>query len=230
MSDTRASTAVIFDLDGVLTDTAELHYQSWCLVAQELGIAFSRQQNEALRGVSRMKSCDLILGERRGDYSDVEKAEIARKKNDAYLALVAQMSAQDLLPGAEALLKSIRAAGMKTAVASASRNGHTVLARLGIGELLDVALDGNDVPASKPAPDLFLTAAEQMGVSSSECVVIEDAEVGVEAAQRAEMRVIGIGPEARVGQADRRVDTVSEIDLKMVQDLMARQASEPAGE
>jgi beta-phosphoglucomutase len=164
MSDTRASTAVIFDLDGVLTDTAELHYQSWCLVAQELGIAFSRQQNEALRGVSRMKSCDLMLGERRGDYSDVEKAEIARKKNDAYLALVAQMSAQDLLPGAEALLKSIRAAGMKTAVASASRNGHTVLARLGIGELLDVALDGNDVPASKPAPDLFLTAAEQMGV------------------------------------------------------------------
>lgn len=224
MSAAQATKAVIFDLDGVLTDTAELHFQSWCLVAQDLGIAFSRQQNEALRGVSRMKSCDLMLGERRGDYSDVEKAEIARQKNDAYLALVDQMSEQDLLPGAEVLLKSIRAAGMKTAVASASRNGHTVLARLGISELLDVALDGNDVPESKPAPDLFLSAAEQMGVSNSDCVVIEDAEVGVEAARRAKMRVIGIGPEARVGQADRRVEAVSEISLLMVQELLAGQA------
>lgn len=225
MAQSPEKSAVIFDLDGVLTDTAELHYQSWCVVARELGFEFSRAANEALRGVSRMKSCDLMLGERADDFSEADKAEIARKKNNAYLELVAGMSQADLMPGAGELLEAVRADGMHTAVASASRNGHTVIKQLGIAALLDVEFDGNDVSESKPSPELFLSAANHLAVPVERCVVIEDAEVGVEAARRAKMAVIGIGPSERVGHADICVNGTDEIDVSMIRSLIQREKS-----
>ena len=202
MTQPATARAAIFDLDGVLTDTADLHYQSWKILADELGVPFDRQRNEALRGVSRMRSCDLMLGEHADRFSDEDKARIADRKNTEYIRLVGQMTPADLFPGARDLLQSLRAAGWVTALASASKNGQIVVDQLKIRGLLDVVVDGHDAPLSKPDPQVFLVAAEQAGARPEHCVVVEDAEAGVEAGLAAKMHVIGIGPAERVGRAD----------------------------
>jgi kojibiose phosphorylase len=174
--------AVIFDLDGVLTDTAELHYQSWLWMTHELGIPFDRQANEALRGLSRRESLAKALGERAAQFTDEEKKEIARRKNEDYLGRVARMTPADLLPGAADLLRGLRARGVAVAVASSSRNAKAVIDRLGIRPLLDLLVDGNNIERSKPDPQVFLTAAQRLGVPAARCVVVEDAASGIEAA------------------------------------------------
>jgi kojibiose phosphorylase len=195
--------AVIFDLDGVLTDTAELHYQSWQWLADELGLPFDRQTNEALRGLSRMESLTKVLGGRAAEFTDEQKQEIARRKNEDYLRRVSKMTPADLLPGAGELLAALRKRGVRVAVASSSKNAGAVVDRLGIRLLLDVLVDGNDVDRSKPDPRVFLAAAERLGLPPARCVVVEDAASGVEAALAAGMRVVGIGPPERVGKAQR---------------------------
>jgi len=197
----RYETAAIFDLDGVLTDTAELHYQSWQWIADELGLPFGRQANEALRGLSREESLVRVLGARAGDFTDEQQHEIAERKNSDYCRRVARMTPADLFPGARELLEQLRARGVGIAVASSSRNARTVVDRLQIRPLLDVLVDGNDAPRSKPDPQVFLLAAERLGVPAARCVVVEDAASGIEAARAAGMRVIGIGPPERVGHA-----------------------------
>ncbi|MBN2446330.1 MAG: beta-phosphoglucomutase, partial [Phycisphaerae bacterium] len=194
--------AAIFDLDGVLTDTAELHYQSWLVIAGQLGVPFDRQRNEALRGVSRMQSLDLMLGDHVDEFTPEQKIDLAARKNEEYNRLVRQMTPADLFPGARELLTGLRAAGLPTALASSSKNGVIVVDQLQLRPLLDVIVDGNDAPKSKPDPQVFLLAADRLGKTPDRCVVVEDAEAGVEAAQRAGMRVIGIGPASRVGRAD----------------------------
>jgi beta-phosphoglucomutase len=167
----------------------------------DMGIPFDRQKNEALRGLSRAASLEAILGDRSGELAPAQKAEITRRKNDDYVSRVARMTPGDLLPGAAELLRELWRRGVPTAVASSSRNAAAVLERLEIRPLLDVLVDGNDVPDSKPNPRVFLVAAERLGVPPERCVVVEDAASGVEAALAAGMRVVGLGPEERVGCA-----------------------------
>jgi beta-phosphoglucomutase len=193
-----ARIAVIFDLDGVLTDTAELHYQSWQRLMDEVGVPFDRRINEALRGLSRRESLETILGARSGEFAERQKEEIARRKNDEYLTRVVRMTPADLLPGAGELLQTLRKRGAAVAVASSSKNAEAVLDRLGIRPLLDVLVDGNDIERSKPDPEVFLRAAERLGVPPARCVVVEDAASGVAAALAAGMRVVGLGPPERV--------------------------------
>lgn len=192
--------AFIFDLDGVLTDTSEFHYLAWKRLADEEGIPFSREDNEALRGVSRHESLRLLLKGRTLPPAQFE--EWAERKNRYYLELINQISPRNLLPGAVEFLQALQKAGLKRAIASSSKNARLVVERLNLLPWVDVLVDGTMVDRSKPAPDLFLKAAELLGEHPEACVVVEDAEAGIEAARAAGMRVIGIGPYERVGKAD----------------------------
>ena len=190
----------IFDLDGVLTDTAEYHYRAWQRLAAEEGLPFDRQANEALRGVSRRESLMHIVGDKH--YSEVALQAMMASKNRYYVDSIQTITPHDLFPGAVELLTEIRQAGLKIAIGSASKNARTVIEKLGIGNLVDAIADGNSVEPPKPAPDLFLFAAKQIGLEPDRCVVVEDATVGIQAAISAGMRSIGIGPTTRVGAAD----------------------------
>lgn len=190
---------VIFDLDGVLTDTAEYHYRGWQRLADEEGLPFDREANEALRGLSRRDSLMRIIGDRQ--YSEEQLQEMMERKNRYYVESIEEISPKDLLPGAEALLNQLRAAGIKIAIGSASKNAKTVVELLGIADKVDAIADGYSVQYSKPAPDLFLYAAKQLGLNPAECVVVEDAASGIEAALAAKMQTVGLGPVERVGAA-----------------------------
>ncbi len=192
--------AFIFDLDGVITDTAEYHYRGWKRLADEEGIPFTREDNEHLRGVPRRKSLMLILKGR--EYPEEKILEMMERKNNYYLAFIKEITPRDLLPGARELLEEIRAAGMKNALGSASKNAPDVIQRLGIRDLFDAVSDGHSVERQKPAPDLFLHAADQLGLVPAECVVVEDAAAGIEAAGAGGFRSVGLGPHERVGKAE----------------------------
>jgi beta-phosphoglucomutase len=190
----------IFDLDGVITDTAEFHYQGWKRLADEEGIPFGREENEALRGVSRRESLLLLLKGRL--YPEEQLQELMARKNRYYVELIRGVTPQNLLPGARALLEEIRRAGLKAAVGSASKNAAHVIERLGIRSLFDAISDGYSVERPKPAPDLFLHAAGQLGLPPAQCIIVEDAAAGVEAAKAGGFYAVGLGPVARVGAAD----------------------------
>jgi beta-phosphoglucomutase len=192
--------AFIFDLDGVLTDTAEYHYRAWKRLADEERLPFTREDNEHLRGVSRRESLMLILQGR--VYPEEQVREMMDRKNGYYLDFIEEISPRDLLPGAKELLEEIRAARLKSALGSASKNAGEVLDRLGIRALLDAVSDGYSVERQKPAPDLFLHAAAQLALRPAECVVVEDAAAGIEAAKAGGFRTVGLGPRERVGEAD----------------------------
>ncbi len=192
--------ALIFDLDGVVTNTAEAHYLGWKRLADEEGLPFDRAANEALRGISRRESLARVLGDRS---VSVEKAEeMMERKNRYYRELIAKLSPSDLLPGALDVIDEGRARGLKIALASASKNARDVVDRLGIGDRFDAICDGYSVSAPKPAPDLFLATAKSLGLPPAACVVFEDAADGVAAAKAAGMVTVGIGPYERVGEAD----------------------------
>jgi beta-phosphoglucomutase len=212
--------AVIFDLDGVLTDTADLHYRSWVTLAGELGILFDRCDYDALRGLSRERSLEIFLGPTAERYSPSQKAELAERKNRYYLALVDGLSPRDAFVGVPELLRELRQAGLRLAVASSSRNAGVVLERLGLVDAFDAIVDGNAAPRSKPDPQVFLVAAERLDVAPEYCVAVEDAESGVAAAIAAGMIVIGVGPVERVGAATRVVSATGQIDLALIQSLI----------
>lgn len=190
----------IFDLDGVLTDTAEYHYRGWKRLADDEGIPFDREENEALRGISRRESLLMLLKGR--VYSEEQIKEMMDRKNRYYVESIRAITPRDLLPGVKGLLEEVRAAGMKTAIGSVSKNTGEVVKRLGIRSLLDAIADGYSVERQKPAPDLFLHAAKQLGLKPAECVVVEDAAAGVEAALNGGFHSIGLGPVERVGKAE----------------------------
>ncbi|MBD2778556.1 beta-phosphoglucomutase [Iningainema sp. BLCCT55] len=190
----------IFDLDGVLTDTAEYHYRAWQRLADEEGLPFNREANEALRGVSRRASLLLIIGNHR-QYSEEQIQEMMERKNRYYVDSIENISASDLLPGALNLLDELRQAGIKIALGSASKNARTVIEKLGIADRMDAIADGYSVENPKPAPDLFLFAAKELGLEPAQCLVVEDAASGVEAALAGGMWAVGLGTESRVGAA-----------------------------
>jgi kojibiose phosphorylase len=190
---------VIFDLDGVLTETAEYHYRGWQRLADEEGIPFDRQANEAMRGLSRRDSLLQMLDGR--SRTEEQFQEMMERKNRYYLEFIKDISPADLLPGCNELLNELRSSGIKVAIGSASKNAKEVIERLGIADQVDAISDGYSVANSKPAPDLFLHAAAQLGLAPAQCVVVEDAASGVEAALAAGMWAVGLGPEERVGSA-----------------------------
>ena len=212
----REIKAFILDLDGVLTDTAEYHYRAWKKLADEEGIPFGRQDNEHLRGVSRRQSLELLLGTYVTRYTEGDIQEMMDHKNGYYVAMLRQISATDFLPGATKLLHDLRARGFKIAIGSASKNTRIVLDRLGILNDFDAISDGNSVSKAKPAPDVFLFAATEMGVEPRNCGVVEDAASGVQAALAANMLAIGIGPEERVGHAHLRYASTADINLNEI--------------
>ena len=191
--------AFIFDLDGVITDTAEYHFRGWKHLADAEGLSFTREDNEHLRGIPRRESLMLILKDR--VYPEEKIQEMMERKNGYYLEFIKEISPRDLLPGARELLEEIRAAGLKNALGSASKNAGEVIERLGIHSLFDAISDGHSVEHQKPAPDLFLHAASQLNLSPAQCIVVEDAAAGIEAARAGGFRSVGLGPAERVGRA-----------------------------
>ncbi len=188
---------VIFDLDGVLVSTDEFHFQGWRRLAEEEGIPFSREDNHRQRGVSRMESLEVILEKSSRNYSDAEKEEMATRKNDYYRASLENLRPTDALPGAREMLEALRERGIKIAVGSSSKNTPMIMQKVDLKKYMDAVADGNDITHSKPHPEVFLLAAERLGLSPEECVVVEDAEAGVEAARRGGMGVYAIGPVER---------------------------------
>jgi kojibiose phosphorylase len=226
-SPTPVLEAVIFDLDGVLTDTSEFHYQSWKQLADEEGLPFDRHANEALRGVSRRDSLLHLLNGR--TVTDAEFQEMMDRKNRHYLELIKTITPEHLLPGVAALLQELKAHQIKIAIGSASKNAREVVERLGIIDDIDAIADGYSVSHAKPAPDVFLFAAAELGAAPPNCLVIEDAAAGIEAALNAGMWAIGLGPQERVGTAHRvlpNLDGVRWHDL--VQQLSQVRAIESA--
>jgi beta-phosphoglucomutase len=208
----------IFDLDGVLTDTAEYHYRGWKRLAEEEGIPFTREDNEHLRGIPRRESLMLILKGR--TYAEEKIQEMMERKNNYYLEFIREISPKDLLPGARELLEEIHQAGLKSALGSASKNAPDVIQRLGIADLLDAISDGSSVERQKPAPDLFLHAARQLNLEPDECVVVEDAAAGIEAARTGGFHTVGLGPRERVGDADIVLDSLNGVHLDAILRLL----------
>lgn len=190
---------VIFDLDGVLTDTAELHYRGWQKLADEEGMPFDQQANDAIRGLSRRESLMKIVGDRQ--FSESQIQAMMERKNHYYQELLSEIGSEYLLSGASELLDELRKAGIKIAIGSGSKNARTAIELLGIADRIDTISDGYSVQRSKPAPDLFLHAAAQLGLEPAQCVVVEDAAAGIEAALAAGMWAVGLGPPERVGAA-----------------------------
>jgi len=210
---------VIFDLDGVVTDTAEYHFLGWKKMADEEGLYFDRKINEDLRGVSRLRSLEIILENNNIALTDEKKEELAEKKNRYYRESLGLISENDYLPGIKKLIHELRDRGVRTAIASASKNAKTVVKNLHAEDLFEFIADGYSVTKTKPEPDLFLFAVKSIGLKADECVVVEDAKAGVDAANKGGIHSVGIGPENRVGHSELRYDDPSEMNADEILSL-----------
>ena len=206
--------ACIFDLDGVIVDTAVYHYKAWKRLANELGFDLTEEDNEKLKGVSRMRSLDLILQWGGVTKTDAEKEELANRKNTWYVEMISHMTPDEVLPGAEKFLQACLDAGIKTALGSASKNSMTILEKTGITHFFNVVIDGNKVSKPKPDPEVFLKGAEGLGVPPANCVVFEDAIAGVEAAIAGGMKAVGIGSPQVLSQANLVVSGLDKMTLE----------------
>jgi beta-phosphoglucomutase len=194
--------ACIFDLDGVIVDTAKYHFIAWRALAEELGFEFTQEDNERLKGVSRMKSLDILLEIGGLEFSEKEKHAMAEKKNTLYVSYIEKMTPEEILPGVPEFLQELRKEGIKIALGSASKNSPMILDRIQLSEMFDAVVDGNSITEAKPNPEVFLKGAERLGISPENCVVFEDAIAGIEAARNAGMYCIGIGEPETLGMAD----------------------------
>lgn len=208
---------IIFDLDGVITDTAEYHYRAWQWLADSKGLHFNRELNEQLRGVSRRKSLDIILAGK--VLEEAEILECMESKNRYYRDLLQNIGPDDILPGVPQLLEAIKAKGWKISLASASRNARFILEKLKLIHYFDALSDGHSVSRAKPEPDVFIHAAGQLGLPVSRCIVVEDAEAGVKGGLEGGMKTVGIGPESRVGAAHIRFGNPGDISIGDLENL-----------
>ena len=204
----------IFDLDGVIVDTAKYHYLAWKKLATMLNIDFTEEDNERLKGVSRMASLEIILEIGNRICDEGTKEEYASLKNKWYLDYINRMTPDEILPGSLEFISELKNSGIKVALGSASRNTPLILERLGIGSLFDGIADGNVVSKAKPDPEVFLTAAKMIGVPPEECMVFEDAVAGVEAAIKAGMRCVGIGSDKTLKDAHFVVSGLDKLNLR----------------
>lgn len=222
----------IFDLDGVVVDTARFHYEAWRELAAELGFDFTPGQGEATRGVSRMASLEIVLaaGGMRERCSAEQKRRMAERKNARYLELVAGMTPRDVLPGVREFIGELRGRGIRTVLGSASKNARAILDRCGIGPLFDAVVDGTCVARAKPDPEVFLLGADAVGMPAAACVVFEDAAAGIEAAGRAGMRSVGVGGAEALDSADMRIPDFSGFTFdKLVAGLVEAADRAPEG-
>ena len=206
--------AVIFDLDGVITDTAHYHYLAWKRLADSVDAPFDAAFNEQLKGVDRMGSLELILARAPRTYTLDEKRKLADAKNGHYQELIATMTPDDLLPGALRALEDVRAAGLRIGLASVSRNAFTVLDRLGIRDRFDDVVDAATIANGKPHPEIFLTAAAHLGVEPRDCLGVEDAAAGVASIKDAGMVAVGVGSPDVLYRADRVIPSMEAFRLE----------------
>ena len=219
--------AVLFDLDGVITDTAKFHFLAWRDLGAELGVIVDEAFNEELKGVSRMDSLERILafGGLADKYSTAEKEAFCTKKNGHYLELIQEMTPADILPGILPLLEELREAGLKAIVTSASKNAPGILKLLQVKDYFDGIVDPASVAAGKPAPDIFLAGAALAGVQPAECIGVEDAASGVEAIKAAHIPAIAIGDAEVLAQADRVLADTSDLSLAVLRDTWEKAAA-----
>jgi beta-phosphoglucomutase len=205
--------ACIFDLDGVIVDTARYHFMAWKRLTDELGIPFTEEDNERLKGVSRMASLDIILEIGHRNIDEKLKQEYATRKNNWYIEYISKMTPDEILPGCISFIKELRKADIRVAVGSASKNTPMILERVGIKNLFDAVADGNIVKKAKPDPEVFIKAAEMVGIQPAKCVVFEDAVAGVQAALNAGMMCIGVGSPRILKEAHFVVSGLYEMNL-----------------
>lgn len=203
--------AVIFDLDGVLVTTDELHYQGWKKLADREGIEFDRVINNRLRGVSRMASLEIILEKASRAYTQEEKEEMCTYKNNIYVDLLDSLTEQDVLDNAGDVLAKLHEKGIKVAVGSSSKNSKKILRRIGLIDVFDAIADGTDITHSKPDPEVFLVAARKLGMDPADCAVVEDAFAGIEAAKAAGMTACAVGDAKGSPLADHKMESLGEL-------------------
>lgn len=209
----------IFDLDGVIVDTARYHFIAWKELANELGFKFTEKDNERLKGVSRMRSLDILLEIGGLDFPKEKKEELAKKKNENYRSYILKMTPDEILPGAMEFIKKVKENNILTAVGSASKNAMTILNRLQLTSWFDAIIDGTKVSKAKPDPEVFLKAAEELKLQPGDCVVFEDAEAGVEAAWRGGMKCVGIGSPENLGKAHLVVPGLHDMNMQKLSQL-----------
>ncbi len=192
----------IFDLDGVIVDTAHFHYLAWKKVAEEVGFSLTEELNEELKGVSRVDSLKRILEWAKVEVEEEQFEAMMQRKNEDYLAYIANLKADDILPGIQAFISQAKAKGIPLAIGSASKNAPGILASVGLAEHFDVIIDGNEVSIAKPDPEVFLVAALRMQMPVADCIVFEDSAAGIEAANTAGMTSVGVGDPQVLKDAD----------------------------
>lgn len=211
--------AVIFDLDGVIVDTAHYHYIAWKRLASEFNINLTPQQNELLKGVSRMRSLEIILELGNIHLDQAEMERLADKKNKWFVEYIESIRPEEIFPGVKEFIQSLRQAGIKVALASSSKNAPRVIELLGIAKEFDAIVDGSMITHTKPHPEIFLLAASKLGLSSADCVVFEDAEAGVEAAIAAGMKCVGVGSEEQLGKANKVIARTGDFKVEWLANL-----------
>ena len=202
---------VIFDLDGVICFTDELHYLAWKALADRLNIYFDREINQRMRGVSRMDSLNILLEKSDVEYSEVQKEAFAAEKNAIYADSLRKMSEKDVSDDVRQTLKTLREKGVKIALGSSSKNAQAILERIGLEEMFDAVSDGNGLEKFKPDPEVFLKAAEKLGLEPKDCLVVEDAVAGIDAGIAGGFATAGIGPAAGYDKAGYKIEKVSDI-------------------
>jgi beta-phosphoglucomutase len=206
--------ACIFDLDGVLVDTARYHFLAWKNLADRLGFEFTESDNERLKGVSRMASLEILLEIGKIAPTDLEKLEYAAEKNELYLGYIEKMKPEDILPGVREFLAELKKSGILIGLGSVSKNARAILTKTAITDFFDAIVDGNIITHAKPDPEVFLTGAKMLNTPPPNCVVFEDAVAGVEAAHRAGMKCIGVGEPDILGEADKIIPGFENFNLK----------------
>lgn len=206
--------ACLFDLDGVVVDTARFHYLAWKSLANRLGFDFTEKDNERLKGVSRLDSLNILLSIGKIHLSDQEKASCAEEKNQRYLQYVQRMTKKDILPGVMEFILELKGSGIPVGIGSASKNTPTILKRIRMTSLFDVIVDGSMITHAKPHPEVFALGAELLHVKPENCVVFEDAIAGVQAAHNAGMKCIGVGSSATLKEADLVIPGFQDLKLK----------------
>ena len=212
--------AFIFDLDGVIVDTAKFHYLAWKELANELGFEFTEEQNEDLKGVSRVASLEILLKIGKIKLSKERKEKLLKEKNEQYLGYIAKMGQDEILPGIKNLLQYLKGNEIPFSLGSASKNARLILRILGLYDLFDVIVDGNDVSSAKPDPEVFLIAAKKLNKDPKDCIVIEDAQAGIQAAHNANMISIGIGDKKVLNEARFVLNDTSELTVDFIKELI----------